>query len=230
MYFRQFDGRSIRAEAVIILHGFPSYSSKNDDIAATIAEKSGLTVYTPHFRGLGLSPGLFSFSNSMVDATEFCNQLETTRQVKIHLIGHSYGGAVSLLISNRIPSLASVTLVNPLLRIPNQTEVKSIVQQFVIDERARGNNYETNELILDLEASTRDYDPTLTTRILSKNAVSISAITSTADANLDQVALENWLEESKGLIQSSRISGDHWFSESRDLLASEIANFLSKRF
>lgn len=228
MFFRQFDGSNDKAEAVVILHGFPSYSSKNEDIAAAIAAKTGITTYTPHFRGLGLSPGLFKFADTLVDAEDFCNKLTRNGAVKIHLIGHSYGGAVSLLIANRINSLASVTLLNPLLRIPQPAEAKSIIQQFVTDEGIRGTNYSLDELLLDMEQTTKNYDPILETKILSKSSILIGAITSTADQNLDRGALEKWLIESKGLIYSARITGDHWFSESRELLASEISTILSK--
>jgi esterase/lipase len=228
MFFRRFDGIKDPAEAVVLFHGFPSYSSKNEDLASGIASESGITTYTPHFRGLGMSPGAFSFRDTLVDSAEFCEQLTNKGVTKLHLVGHSYGGAVSLLVSSRFNSLASITLLNPLLKIPNSSVVNSIIQQFVVEERSRGNSYDPAALISDMEEIISEYDPISTVKTLIERSISVSCVTSSADLNLDQSALENWLQDLNGLICSTRIPGDHWFTGFRDVLAKEIIKILSR--
>ena len=50
---------------VILLHGFPADSAKNEDLAEAMRDQLGADVFMPHQPGLGDSPGTFSFEGAL---------------------------------------------------------------------------------------------------------------------------------------------------------------------
>lgn len=100
--------------AFLLLHGFPaSRGSKNLDLADWLLRHFGRDVYLPHYRGLGESPGPFSFSASIDEATAIARQFAPGPK-SLAVIGHSWGGLVATNVTNRVPELVtSLHLLSP---------------------------------------------------------------------------------------------------------------------
>jgi len=104
------------SDCLLFLHGFPSLRSRqNLDLAEAATQEFHRKSFIPHYRGLGVSPGRFFFESSLVDAREALSNI-TKKFSKVHLIGHSWGGAVALnLLKEHPTAIASLTLLSPLL-------------------------------------------------------------------------------------------------------------------
>ncbi len=100
----------------IFLHGFPSIRSRqNLDLAEAVSKTFHANCFIPHYRGLGISPGRFFLQSSLQDARECLKKISLTFS-KVHLVGHSWGGMISLNLLKEFPNLvASLTLISPLL-------------------------------------------------------------------------------------------------------------------
>ena len=101
----------------LFLHGFPSIRSRqNRDIAEVTARETGGRADVLLYDGLGFSPGVFSFERCLSDVRQFVKSLVGSGLEKIDLVGHSWGGFLSLVLAKEHPSLIRrLVLMSPLL-------------------------------------------------------------------------------------------------------------------
>ena len=107
---------------LIFLHGFPALRSKqNREFAEIVSHETGLYSVLPLYRGLGFSPGQFSFTSCLTELFNwYRNFLDARRTRGLHLntifIGHSFGGFISLLLATRdLAPVNKMILLSPLL-------------------------------------------------------------------------------------------------------------------
>ena len=103
---------------VLILHGLPGIRSRqNRDLAEQLNMQFGLSTRVIIYPGLGVSQGPFSFAKSVHELETQIEELQKNNpQIKIHLIGHSFGGYLSLRMLQKFPhAVQSLFLMSPLV-------------------------------------------------------------------------------------------------------------------
>ena len=108
---------------VLLLHGFPAWNTKNEDIAIKLA-LCGHATYIIHHKGLGESQGKFDFNTVVEETRANIKYLCKLHQCsKIHLIGHSFGGFLTLALKDLA---ASISLICPLFDIEDKESMKAL--------------------------------------------------------------------------------------------------------
>lgn len=118
-------GKAATDDWLVFLHGFPSIRSKqNREIAAAVNAELGWPTDLLLYSGLGCAPGEFTFSGCVDEVGDYFAKLLRERDRKIDLIGHSWGGFVSLLMASRYPErVRRLVLMSPLLWFASEAEV-----------------------------------------------------------------------------------------------------------
>ena len=113
------NGQSINPKGTFfIFHGFPSWRTKNYDIAE-ILSLEGYQVFVFHQLGLGLSKGGFEFKKSKDLVQKTLESIENRiLSSKTYFIGHSWGGFMSVLLSDYCSE--AMYLIAPLSFLPEQ--------------------------------------------------------------------------------------------------------------
>jgi esterase/lipase len=124
----QFKGTS--NEAIFIFHGFPSQKNRNKDIAFALSKATKHTVIVHHYEGLGESLGSYTFWKSLKNAEKFVgHHLKQGKYKKIHFVGHSWGGFISLNLLRKYPSVTkSLFLLSPFNQIPENKSLDQLVE------------------------------------------------------------------------------------------------------
>jgi alpha-beta hydrolase superfamily lysophospholipase len=113
------DSGNIKAY-IIAIHGWGTHSDRLK-IPAEYLTKKGYAIYAfdlrGHWRNAGDVPGhIDSIDHIQKDTLLFMDTIrEITKEKKIFLMGHSFGGLVSLLFAIHHPALAGVLVSSPLL-------------------------------------------------------------------------------------------------------------------
>lgn len=104
--------------AIVCLHGFPGIRSRqNREIAERVASETRRQTYVLLYRGLGQAPGVFSFEECIRDVRQFFLDLISKGVMTIDLVGHSWGGFLSLLMTSENPrAIGKIVLMSPLLK------------------------------------------------------------------------------------------------------------------
>jgi esterase/lipase len=101
----------------LFLHGFPSIRSRqNRDIAEATARETGGRADVLLYDGLGFSPGVFSFERCLSDVRAFVKNMVESGVEKFDLVGHSWGGFLSLVLASEFRKhVRRMVLMSPLL-------------------------------------------------------------------------------------------------------------------
>jgi len=101
----------------ISLHGFPAVRSQQNRFYADLVAKDlsrDCTVLL--YDGLGFSPGVFSFKETLKEVDAYFSKFELAKDEKVDLLGHSWGGFLSLYLTSRYPErIGRLVLMSPLL-------------------------------------------------------------------------------------------------------------------
>lgn len=110
--------REAAEAAIISLHGFPGVRSRqNVEIAERVSVRTGRTAHVLLYSGLGRAEGHFTFEGCVGEVRAFFSGLFSSPRRKADLIGHSFGGYLSLLMANEFPDrIRRIVLMSPLLK------------------------------------------------------------------------------------------------------------------
>lgn len=106
--------------AILFFHGFPANRGvKNLDLADYIHRKFKEDTYLLHYKGLGESPGEFKFTESIAEASQVVDFIVRNQPYKeICLVGHSWGGLVSINLAQRHPEkVKNLILISPFCEV-----------------------------------------------------------------------------------------------------------------
>ena len=108
----------------LLLHGFPAWSTKNYDIAETLALDGFFSVVAHHI-GLGLSQGQFSFKRSVEETAALIAQVRSVNPGRpVTVVGHSWGGFLALALAELADD---VVVLAPLTRVPKGQDLWNLV-------------------------------------------------------------------------------------------------------
>jgi pimeloyl-ACP methyl ester carboxylesterase len=104
-----------KAPVTVFLHGFPALRSKqNIELAEGFAIATGRRVLVPLYDGLSRSPGIFWFSQTLLEVRQLVSSLSNS--VLVDLVGHSWGGYMALALAAEASArLRRMVLISPLL-------------------------------------------------------------------------------------------------------------------
>ena len=108
----------------IFLHGFPGIRSKqNREIAQGFVNSGGGDAHVLLYSGLTQAPGQFTFTSCLAEVHAYLEKLVTPKSQSFNLVGHSWGGFLSLTIAERFqPFLRKMVLMSPLLYFWEESE------------------------------------------------------------------------------------------------------------
>lgn len=105
------DGNDGRAP-VILLHGFGGDHTVWRAVSVELAKHRGVLAFD--LPGHGGSRSWQELGTAVVDAKAVAAELDRRSLERVHLVGHSLGGAVAALVAMRVPErIASLTLLAP---------------------------------------------------------------------------------------------------------------------
>lgn len=215
LFYSSYGGGS--DHAFFFFHGFPSNTGKNEDLACHLA--SNYDVHLMHYAGLGKSCGRFSFLGAINDAVAFVNHVNRKKNYRyISLLGHSFGGYVSICVANELGRVENLVLLAPVLEVPAPEVVVAVVEEF----RAEQEGYSAQELCRSVEA----------VRGIELNAAvcsDIYVLHGKRDEVLNPVTTREIIQRRKMAVTYEEPDADHWFTDYRTELMHKISSWLDVR-
>lgn len=210
----------------IAIHGFPSWSSKNYDIAEYFC-LMGYEVFVPHHKGLGLSKGDFSFKNSIADIKKLIRSIKNEKpELKISILGHSWGGFVSLHLNQYIEE--HLILLAPLLEIPHSSEMNLFLDYFLVTHPNESKAYNKQSLKKEFGELKKQFNIDVFLKNLSGRKVLL--LHGTED---DLIPISHSTKFAKKISNSIDVdyvemNEDHRLSKNRNLVFEQINTWLKK--
>ena len=214
-------------EAILFLHGFPAnLGNKNFDVATAVHQKTGSDVFLIHYRGLGESPGAFSFSDSVQESMTLAKELVQQRGYeKLHLVGHSWGGLIALNILKSLGKTQGKTiLLSPLSHFPDQETSAAIITSIKADLPKIFGSKTNNEVLADLAKAEAQFGPlNLVHEVDGKSVLIVQA---RHDDEVPPAATKVLMSKFKESPKYIELDQGHSFFESRhELITTIISEF-----
>lgn len=224
----QYMYKGTSGEAIFIFHGFPSQKNRNKDIAYALSKATRHTVIVHHYEGLGESLGEFTFQRSLKNAEKFvAHHLRLGKFKKIHFIGHSWGGFVSMnLLRKFSTSVKSLFLLSPFNQIPEDKSLNDLVDNLFKEYPHCFFKTNKKKVKIDFENVEKEYD----LKIFFRNK-KISQKIKILQAKNDLAVPEKTTREIVKLLgkscQYKEIAVDHSFTEKRSQTIKMICQYYS---
>lgn len=213
---------------VVSLHGLPGVRSRqNRLIAERIAALTQKPTHVLFYRGLGEAPGVFSCAGSVLDVRLFFEERFASGVTTVDLIGHSFGGFLSLLVGHLYPNrVRRIVLLSPLVQFfePDLSarffqDLKSNYPHFGWDEGVN--------LAQEFHRLGEQYPPIRLIQSLSRN-LEVLYLQAKDDDITPVFAAEEARRFFSCQLDFRLVDQDHAFLSNREELASTIAAFLAK--
>lgn len=133
----------------IFLHGFPGWTTKNYDLAERLC-LLGHVVLIPHYPGLGLSRGKFSFKESRKTTEDFLRFSKEEYNLPISLFGHSWGGYLAIHFCLYVEKL--LLLFAPLSVFPTGESLRALVDELFQEAPFDCQNYTPEQMRRELKS------------------------------------------------------------------------------
>lgn len=181
---------------IIAIHGWGTHSDRMKILAEYFIEQ-GYAIYSfdlrGHWRNAGEMPGhIDSMDHIQKDIVLFRDFiLKTANQKKIFLMGHSFGGLVSLIFAINHPAISGVLISSPLLGIFKKLSIgKKVIKTFsksilkLAPNKLLNNIIDQNQLTSDLKI--------LKQHIADKNRIDVISAKSAVEIDkFSKWAMEN---------------------------------------
>lgn len=217
--------------AIVLFHGFPAEpvtdhsKEKNIDFGRYLCSELGITVYIPHYNGLGKNKGNeFSFVNSITDSIELVELLKTNYS-SLSIIGHSWGGLVALNVIKKQPEIIDrVVLQSPFVKIPDSKNLRLVLEYLFSDLPHLTQSKSIDSYLLEFDEVRLNYNPF---GVISNYENKISGLILHAERD-DEVPLVTTEKLSEMLNWPYEvIDTNHGFWEKREGFFLRVKRFLS---
>ncbi len=212
---------------IVFLHGIPGIRSKqNRDIAEVVARETKRECFLPLYAGLGHAPGTFSFQGCKRDVLEYVESVLDETTGPIDLVGHSWGGFLSILVSAKYsPRVRRLALMSPLVEFQ---KARLSGPAFAAMARSNPELMLEDPAVLDREfLEIHANDPI--DRLIASLPVAMEVLI--LQAEKDEITPAESLLEKAALFKKSpvveMIATDHSFVIGRESIAARLARFLA---
>jgi pimeloyl-ACP methyl ester carboxylesterase len=220
-------------EAVFLFHGFPANrSGKNLDIAMAVFKALKIDAYIIHYRGLGDSPGYFSFSDSVFESVRSANEiLAFGRYAKLHIYGHSWGSVVASNVAFQLKERCqSLMLACPLTKVVVDDPMLTGLVHSVLQEMPDVFGPQSLEDVrLDLQSfteSSKIFQPWDLAPKLDQSQIQIKIVQALKDEYTPPAKTRELIKRFSQMPIYVEYDVDHSFMEDRKLLAQTVIGFL----
>lgn len=212
----------------IFLHGFPGIRSKqNRELAEIVARETRVPSEVVLYPGLGCAGGVFSFGSCRDDVCQFIQaKLEAQPDLQLDLVGHSWGGYLSLTLTQLFPSrVRRLILLSPLLEFVSAGAIRPWLEQVRSENPAVQLSSDLDRLALEF-AAFQGRAPASKLIAAIPNTVDVLFLQARIDpmtpAEIAQAHLPNFHKPPTFAL----VDNDHSFLADRPALGRRLAEFL----
>ncbi len=205
-------------KVIVFMHGLPGAITKNNDCAHYYSEKHNVNTVVYHYKGLGVSKGVFSLQSSAREVEEFISYLKREYSFKnIILVCHSYSSITCLPVLESDNYVNKVVLLAPVMKVLSQDAAYSLLFEVSQALGSRG--------VIDVDSSIENYRSFISRNNPIKIIESLSsikelvAIVPMEDKVVDPLEV---LSREKFFKKIIKLKDDHWFSD-RKLLCDMLS-------
>ena len=207
----------------ILLHGFPGISTKqNRDIAPVLTEKLEIPSIIVFYPGLSVNPGRFKYTKAyklVCDTLTKC--LETNKNIKFNLYGHSFGGYLSLRLAKDFNShIEKIFFLSPLLHVISDQLLEELVTK-LYRENPQLERHTLEEFYEDHKVFVPGYVPDELKPFLSN--INVKLLQSAGDTITPTTIAKDFVKDSK--ISYEESWQDHAFTQDRNEVIEKVLNF-----
>jgi pimeloyl-ACP methyl ester carboxylesterase len=219
---------------VILMHGLPG-NERNLDLAQAI-RRCGWDVLTFTYRGAWGSPGDFSISNAMDDATAALAFARSGNAAKLgidtrHVVlaGHSMGGATSLMAVTRAKGLDGLVLIdawNPAGKTSKGADTRETLARG-FDDFGNSLHGASPESVAD-EVMARRSEWNLVAAAAKLRRLPVLTINARYGIGAENKPVTDALRKAGARVTAVTIDSDHSFTDHRLALAATITDWLRR--
>ena len=226
------------SSAVILSHGFPSQPfedpklEKNWDLAQMVNDNLGVDSFLMHYSGLGKSHGEFSFLESVQDSLKLSREIQARfKYDRIHLIGHSWGGLITMNIYAALPVAlrGAVVLLSPFTIFPDDEVLEAILRE--IDEESDiPYRYPTMEAVVaDFQSVKHEHSPIQLVDTHGFRGDRFMILQAQNDGAVPEENTRRFVSRFSTPPVYEEVQTDHKFLVDRDMWLSMIIKFLREQ-
>jgi esterase/lipase len=227
LYIEKFQDVTASKDAVLFLHGYPAnIGCKNRDLADFISKELLVDTFLIHYSGLGNSSGNFSFSNSVIDVNTIIEYIKKMGYSKIHFIGHSWGGYLTLRLSPLWDNDSKIILLSPFIHFPKEHEFNLLVSHIYKETSPLLSPMSENEVFDDLVKIRLSEEEMISTIQQLNNKIVL--IQAQNDDETPRHHAENFSKLLQDQVEYHEINTDHSFTTNRELLKETLLSSMRK--
>ncbi len=209
---------------VILLHGFPGISTKqNRDLAPICFEKLDIPTAIIFYPGLSMNPGKFKYTKTYELICQFIRScLEVNSDIKFSLFGHSFGGYLSLRLAKDFNKhIEKIFLLSPLLHVISDQLLEELVTK-LYTENSHLERHTLEEFYEDHRKFILGYEPDHLKKYLSN--LKVKLLQSKDDNITPTPVAKNYIKDTT--IQYEESWQEHAFLSDRQEVFDKVVAFL----
>lgn len=226
-----FRGEKPAKQAFVFLHGFPGLFTRNEDLAAFASARFQADSFVPHLSGIGQSKGEFLFSKSIENSISLIeNILASNIYEKVNLVGHSWGGFITLTALRHFKKTIHRTmLLSPFTVAPPVEAILPELSAFVKQQQLTGKSADLNRLTKDMAEVLKIQHPRLDEALAYTSKDTLLVIQANEDTVMPAIANRSRYGAIGDAGSYLELNDNHWFTNRPPIFSHAERFFSSER-